>query len=97
MGHGDAALGSKILAIFLRKLLSMQQLESILMVNSGVTLLGSDSPVLVEMSSLEENGVDLLPCGVCVEALGVELAVGEVSNMDDIVRELAAADKVITF
>ena len=38
---GDPALGRKILAVFLRKLPSMQQVESILMVNSGVKLVTS--------------------------------------------------------
>ena len=96
MGHGDPALGRKILAVFLRKLPSMQQVESILMVNSGVKLVAPDSPVLTELRELEAHGVDLMPCGTCVEAYGIQVAAGEVSNMDEIVAELGRADKVIT-
>lgn len=96
MGHGDPELGRKILAVFLRKVSSMQQVESILMVNSGVKLVAPDSPVLAELRALEEHGVDLMPCGTCVEAFGVEVSAGKISNMDDIVLELARADKVIT-
>ncbi len=53
-------------------------------------------PWLGELSALEERGVELLPCGTCVEALGVDLAVGRLSDMDTIVRELERAEKVIT-
>jgi len=96
MGHGDPELGRKILAVFLRKISSIQQVESILLVNSGVKLVAPDSPVLAELRALEENGVDLLPCGTCVEAFGVEVSAGEVSSMDAVVAELGRADKVIT-
>jgi DsrE/DsrF-like family len=96
MGHGDPALGRKILGVFLRKIPSIQQVEAIMMVNSGVKLVAPDSPVLAELRALEEHGVDLMPCGTCVEAFGVQVAAGEVSNMDDIVAELGRADKVIT-
>lgn len=96
MGHGDPALGRKILSVFLRKVPSMQQVESILMVNSGVKLVAPDSPVLAELRALEESGIDLMPCGTCVDAYGIQVAAGEVSNMDEIVAELGRADKVIT-
>ena len=49
-----------------------------------------------ELTMLEENGVDLLPCGTCVNHYGVELATGEISTMDQIVQELNKAEKVIT-
>jgi hypothetical protein len=61
-----------------------------------VKLLAAGSPALAELSLLEEGGVDLLPCGTCVEHFGVDLAVGEVSSMDEIIKELDQAEKVIT-
>ena len=82
MGHGDAELGQKILGTFLRKLPSLREVSAIALYNSGVKLLTEGSPVLAELTMLEENGVDLHPCGTCVEHYGVELAVGEVSTMD---------------
>ena len=96
MGHGDAELGQKILGTFLRKLPSLHEVSAIALYNSGVKLLVKGSPVLAELSMLEENGVDLYPCGTCVNHYGVELAAGEITTMDQIVQELDKAEKVIT-
>jgi hypothetical protein len=96
MGHGDRALGQRILGTFLRKSIALRDLDAIVMFNSGVRLLAKDSPVLAELSLLQDRGVDLVPCGTCVEHYKVELATGRVSDMDTILRELDAAAKVIT-
>jgi hypothetical protein len=96
MGHGDPVLGQKILATFLRKAIALPNLTAILCYNAGVLLVGKDSPVLAELRALEERGVDLVPCGTCLAAYGIEPAVGKVGDMDSIVRELGRASKVIT-
>ena len=96
MGNGDRELGRKILGTFLRKSSTLKGLDAIVFFNSGVKLLTKDSPVLTELALLSENGVDLVPCGTCVQHFGLELAVGRVSDMDTILSELSAADKVIT-
>ena len=96
MGHGDRPLGQKILATFLRKSIVIEDLDAILFYNTGTRLLDRSSAILGELSALEERGVELLPCGTCVDALGVDLAVGRLSDMDTIVREMDRADKVIT-
>ncbi len=96
MGQGDADLGQKILGTFLRKLPALQEVSAIALYNAGVKLLAKGSPVLAELTLLEEGGVDVHPCGTCVEHYGVELATGEVSSMDQIIQELDKAEKVIT-
>lgn len=96
MGHGDRALGRKILGTFLRKAIALEGLDAIVFFNSGVRLLTPDSPVLAELTLLAERGIDLVPCGTCVDTLGVQLAIAKVSDMDTILRELARAEKVIT-
>jgi hypothetical protein len=96
MGHGDRPLGQKILATFLRKSIAIEDLDAILFYNTGTRLLDRSSAIIGELSALEERGVELLPCGTCVDALGVDLAVGRLSDMDTIVREMDRADKVIT-
>ena len=96
MGHGDRPLGQKILATFLRKSIAIEDLDAILFYNTGTRLLDRSSAINGELSALEERGVELLPCGTCVDALGVDLAVGRLSDMDTIVREMDRADKVIT-
>ncbi len=96
MGQGDRALGQKILATFLRKSIRLPELTAVLFYNDGVRLVGPDSPVLPELSSLEERGVDLVPCGTCLAHHGIEPKVGKTADMDTIVEEMARAAKVLT-
>jgi hypothetical protein len=96
MGHGDPTLGQKILTTFLRKSPAMKQVTAIVLYNSGVKLTTSGSPVLAELKQLHEAGVELRPCGTCLEYYKLTPAVGRASNMDEIIRELDAAEKVIT-
>lgn len=96
MGHGDRALGQKILGTFLKKSIRLSGFTSIVFFNSGVKLVAADSPVLAELRALEERGVDLVPCGTCLQHFGVTPAVGKVSDMDTILTELDRAEKVVT-
>ena len=96
MGHGDPALGQKILGAFLRKSPVMNEVTAIVLYNSGVKLACPGSPVLGDLHQLHEAGVDLRPCGTCLEHYDIELGVGSASNMDEIIRELDSAEKVIT-
>lgn len=95
LGVGDTDLGQKVLGTFLRKAIALRDLDTIVMFNEGVKLVAADSPVRAELSMLEERGVDLMPCGTCLEHYGVEPVVGKVSDMDAIVKEMDAAGKVI--
>ena len=95
MGAGDPELGKKVLGTFLKKSIALPEFQSILFYNDGVKLVGADSPVLVELKLLEERGIDVIPCGTCLNHYGIEPAVGEVSDMDTIVREMGQAAKVI--
>lgn len=96
MGHGDRALGQKILATFLKKSIRLRDFTAIVMFNAGVKLVAPDSPVLAELRALEERGVDLVPCGTCLQHFGVAPAVGKTSDMDTILAELDRAAKVVT-
>src|SRR5512140_1255280 len=96
MGQGDAALGHKILATFLRKSAALQDLTAIIFYNHGVKLTVAGSPVLIELRQLHEAGVEFLPCGTCLDYYELQPAVAHASNMDEIVRALGAAEKVIT-
>lgn len=96
MGHGDRDLGQKVLGTFLKKSIALKDFTAIVFFNSGVKLVGEGSPVLAELQILEERGVDVVPCGTCLNHYGVEPKVGEVSDMDTIVQELSRAAKVIT-
>ena len=96
IGEGDPQLGERILRTFLQKVHALPRLEALLFYNAGVKLVGPESPVRAELTLLEENGVDLVPCGTCLESCGVTPAVGRVGSMDEILSEIAKAEKVLT-
>ncbi len=98
MGVGDRMLGQKILGTFLRKALALDGLHAIIFYNAGVKLIVAGSAFLPELSQLHDRGVELLPCGTCLEAFALmdQVAVSKTSNMDEIVAELSKAEKVIT-
>lgn len=97
MGLGDPALGRKILQTFLRKAIALHELTAIVLYNSGVRLATRTSPVLAELQQLHDAGVDIRPCGTCVEHYGLQESMSlPPSNMDEIIRELDRATKVIT-
>ena len=95
MGDGDRALGQKILATFLRKSVALHGVRALLFYNDGVKLVADGSPVLPEIRLLEERGVEIVPCGTCLDFHGLKPAVGKTGNMDQIVAEMDRAAKVI--
>ncbi|HJM39969.1 MAG TPA: DsrE family protein [Planctomycetota bacterium] len=97
LGDGDSELGQKILGTFLRKAIRLNHLDTIVLFNEGVKLTMKNSPVLSEMTMLEERGVDLMPCGTCLDYYKIEPCFGKVSDMDSILMEIDRADKVISF
>lgn len=96
MGHGERDLSQRILGTFLKKSIALPGFTAIVLYNAGVRLVAAESPVLAELRMLEERGVDIVPCGTCIEYYGVTPAVGKISDMDTIVREMGRAAKVIT-
>jgi len=72
--------------------------RAILLMNDGVRLVSSNSPVVEELRQLSSQGVDILACGTCLDRFGLtdQVAVGKVSNMYDITDAMLLASKVIT-
>lgn len=98
IGRGDDVLGAKLMKNFLATLPELgKSLWRIVMVNGAVTLATEDSHVLDELKALEATGVDLLVCGTCLEHFSMleKKAVGETTNMLDIVTSMQVAAKVI--
>lgn len=96
MGQGDRELGQRVLTTFLQKAIALAGLDAVLFYNAGVKLVAADSPVLAELRELERRGIDLIPCGTCVQAYGIEVQAGTISDMDTILQEMNTAQKVIT-
>lgn len=98
VGRGDDELGRKLMGNFLTTLKEMgSELWRLVLVNSGVKLAVEGSQVLPSIKELEEQGVDILVCGTCLNHFGLmdRKRVGETTNMLDIVTSMQVADQVI--
>jgi len=98
MGLGNDELGEVLMKGYFYTLTERMPLpKAILFVNSGIRLTVEDSPVLDHIKRLEENGVEILSCGTCLDyyMMKDKLAVGGVTNMYTIVDTMHAAKKTI--
>jgi selenium metabolism protein YedF len=98
LGRGDATLGGKLMFNFLGTLPELgEALWRIILVNGGVKLAVTGSPVLEKLQALAASGVSIIVCGTCLDFFGVldNKEVGETTNMLDVVTSLDLADKVI--
>ncbi|WP_321413929.1 sulfurtransferase-like selenium metabolism protein YedF [uncultured Desulfobacter sp.] len=97
-GVGDDELGAKLMINFIKTLKEMgKDLWRLVFVNHGVTLATMDSAVLDDLRELEASGVTILVCGTCLTHLDLmeKKAIGQTTNMLDIVTAMQLADKVI--
>ena len=84
MGSGSDELGQMLLKMFVYSLTEQDVLPShLLFYNEGAQLTTSQSPVLEDLRTLKEAGVEILTCGACLDYFNLkeELVVGEVTNM----------------
>lgn len=99
MGHGDDALGAKLIASFLKTLQEMgNDLWRLIFLNNGVKLTIEGSEVLPVLQEYEEQGLTILVCGTCLTHFDLleQKRVGVTTNMLDIVTAMQLADKVIS-
>lgn len=98
IGTGDDELGGRLMKNFLATLPELgDSLWRVILLNGGVTLATADSHVIGELQTLEQAGVTILVCGTCLEhfhLLSLK-AVGQTTNMLDVVTSLQLAGKVI--
>jgi selenium metabolism protein YedF len=98
MGSGSDELGEVLMRNFIFTLGEVAPLpHKILFVNSGVKLTCSGSQVLEALQKLEQQGVKIFSCGLCLEFFDLkeQLAVGAVSNMLETIEAMNEADKII--
>ncbi len=98
IGEGDPGLGEKLMLNFLATLPEMgPQLWRMILVNGAVLLTVEGSPCLEALQKLEAAGVTILVCGTCLTHFELldKKAVGQTTNMLDVVTSLQLAGKVI--
>lgn len=89
IGSGNEELGRTLLKSFIFSLTEQEKLPAkMLFYNAGALLTVEDSPILDDLKALEEQGVEILTCGICVEFYGLKdkLTVGGITNMYRIVE-----------
>ena len=99
MGQADTELTHKLVKSFLNMLDLGEKLPAaICLYADGVKLATSGSPVLEELQSLDEKGVNLLVCTTCLNHFNIldDLQVGTAGGMKEIVDAQGDAEKVIT-
>lgn len=98
MGEGSEELGHILMKSFLFALTQLDQLpDKILFYNGGAKLTVEGSESLEDLKNLEEQGVEIMTCGTCLDYYGIKdkLAIGTVTNMYSIVETLKNAVSVI--
>ena len=99
MGDGDDGFGRVLMRNFITTLLEMDPLpDMVLFVNSGINLTTEGSDVLEALAKLDEQGVDLATCGLCLEFYQKkeQLKVGRVTNMYEMVEVQCQAGRVVS-
>ena len=98
MGEGDEALGKILLKGFLFALTQQETLpKTILFYNSGAFVACEGSASLEDLKKLEEQGVEILTCGTCLNHYGLteKLQGGSVTNMYVIVEKQMLSTRII--
>lgn len=98
MGEGDEELGKVLIKGFIYAITQLDKYpKAILLYNSGVKLSSEGSDSIEDLKMLEEQGVEILSCGTCLNFYNLQdkLQVGKVTNMYSIVEELSEATNII--
>lgn len=98
MGQGNAELGKKLLKIFLQKLAESEiKIDVIGCVNSGIELTTTGSQVLPYLEKLQSKGAKIATCGTCLQYHNKkdDLLIGGIGSMEDTVKIMANAEKII--
>jgi len=99
MGHGDDGLGEMLMFNLLKSLTEMgPSLTHLTFVNDGVRFVVEGSDALPLLRDLAGRGVTIAACGACLGYFHLldRVAVGEITNMAEIVGRMRDASKVVT-
>lgn len=98
MGKGEEELGKILIKSLMYTISETDPLpHTLVFYNSGVFLTTEGSPVLDDIKKMEEQGVEVISCGTCLDyyQLKEKLQVGEISNMYTIYEKLSDPTKCV--
>ncbi|MCI5221098.1 MAG: sulfurtransferase-like selenium metabolism protein YedF [Candidatus Electrothrix sp. AR4] len=99
MGQGNDELGWALLQTYIQTIEKVKPLPlKILFYNGGVRLVAEQSGALKALDALQNQGVEILACGVCLDFydLTSSIQVGKISNMYEIMSTVNNATKVVS-
>ncbi len=99
IGRGEEELGRTLMKMFLNALADAPQPPArLLLMNSGVKLAVEGADSLAALSNLACLGTEILVCGTCLDYYGLRgsMAVGTVSNIQEISEAMASASNTVT-
>ncbi len=99
MGRGDEKLGKILMKSFIYTVRETKPYpKTILFFNSGVKLTVEESEVLDDLKDLENEGVEIISCGTCLDYFNLKdkLGVGSISNMYTIYEKMRNSTNVVT-
>lgn len=99
MGRGERELGHVLIRSFLHTLTEVgDRPDTMIFFNTGVKLTVENSEVLDDLQTLEQNGIEILVCGTCLDyfELKDKIAVGQISNMYTIAETMLSAGRLVT-
>ena len=98
LGTGDEGFGRRLMIGFINNIGEVSSRPGkMIFANSGVRLTTEGSEVLETLRKLEQEGVQILSCGACLDYyhLSDKLKVGIVTNSYEVVDTLLSAGKVL--
>ena len=101
-GYGDPVIGYESLATALEVLVRRKEglPTAIVCLNTAVSIVAEDSPMVPRLKILEERGVEIMAGRFCVNEMGLtnKIAVGKVKTITEIMDFLLRSDvDVISF
>ena len=99
MGKGSEELGKILIKSFIYTIAETTPYPSTLVFyNGGVHLTCEGSEVLEDLKKLEQEGVEILSCGTCLDFFKIKdkLQVGEITNMYTIYEKLRNSTNTVT-
>jgi selenium metabolism protein YedF len=99
MGKGSEELGKILIKSFIYTIVETIPYPSTLVFyNGGVHLTCEGSEVLEDLKKLEQEGVEILSCGTCLDFFKIKdkLQVGEITNMYTIYEKLKNPTNTVT-
>ncbi|MCW5198698.1 sulfurtransferase-like selenium metabolism protein YedF [Desulfobulbus sp. F4] len=99
MGRGNDELGWALLQTYVQTIHKVKPLPTkILLYNGGVRLVAEESGALNALRMLQEQGVEILACGTCLDFFSMtsKIKVGRISNMLEIMNAVSSAAKAVS-